>query len=276
MEKSLPLNGAIVLWTQHGKTERDKLEGAWNQAGFGAHVPEPEPLTQVVKGALVATYGGPRVNVESLSGRRGFAVMDLQENVFGTLDGVTRFAVEVYDTVGDGRVSVSLPSEQSRVESAVAAERNMLSVPRVSAALKGIALGPLKGTSIRDGVYWIPEESLLGWSKVAKATEQASSGAAVYTVQTVKDGESLRAVVDAYRAALASQLAELTDKLSEGPGKRGFRSLQRKAEALRDEVRSIESLLGVALPDVSAQADQLDSEVAAAALAAFGSDEEVA
>jgi len=131
---------------------------------------------------------------------------------------------------------------------------------------------------LRDGggVYFVPAgDGLRRWKEITAALTSVSASS-IYTVRAMRsDGDAVRSAIDGLTGQIEEEVAKRTaDAIS---GTLGVRALNNRANEARDlarKVRQYESLLGANLGKLVDSLDQLDTQIAAAVLAAEAQAEE--
>jgi hypothetical protein len=269
VESSLAVGGGVVFWTLPAWTDRDRLGAAFEPLGLAAHVPAPRPAAAVLRDALAAALGGPRVLVRPLADRDGFAVV--REHRGHAANGYTTDLVARVTATDPPQLEFDLPGGPAE-RVAEAFRRNVGRVPaaQLSAALVRV-VEALGGTCLRPGgaVYWVPGPRLDDWARVAGAVEAAAGGrpAAVYLLRHRLDADAVRAVRAAVVAEVRTAADQVRDEVATGAlGGRALAARQQQAAELRAKVLRYVDLLAVGLADLRAAVDAADQAAAAAAL----------
>ncbi len=129
----------------------------------------------------------------------------------------------------------------------------------------------LGATSPAKGVYWLPEDKLEEWGRVAGVVEASgyTSNYSVYTIRNVMDADAVRAVRDAVVSEIASDTTRLEEEINDTDhplGERALESRKRELLDLRTKIREYEALLGVGLTDLSTAVERVEMAAAEVAL----------
>lgn len=130
------------------------------------------------------------------------------------------------------------------------------------------------GTSLRPSgaVYWVEEGKLQQWAELTDLIKQATliGESKVYLLRTLLDDSALQAVRDAIVHEVKSAAEGIKEKATTGNiGERAFRARRRDAQGLHSRVAYYENILGQALGELHAVADQCESVVVEAGLSEF-------
>lgn len=130
------------------------------------------------------------------------------------------------------------------------------------------------GTSLRPSgaVYWVEEGKLQQWAELTDLIKQATliGESKVYLLRTLLDDSAVQAVKDAIIHEVRATAAGIEEKATTGNiGERAFRARRRDAQGLHSRVAYYENILGQALTELHAVADQCENAVVEAGLAEF-------
>jgi hypothetical protein len=130
----------------------------------------------------------------------------------------------------------------------------------------GVALRP------NGGVYWVREDRLDEWARIAEVFEKASTGQeekdnAVYVMKVVADEQMARAVGDALTAEVEAELASIEADIAEGDLKeQACINRLRKTGSLEAKVKRYEAAFDASLAQLRQAIDRAAVAAAQAAV----------
>lgn len=150
-------------------------------------------------------------------------------------------------------------------------QRALFTGAQVGMFLSRVCQESLGGVALREngGFYWLPGHQVQVWSAIDDACANAAHKGRhrVYYIRHSLDPDSVIAVMDALRASVSADLANLSDDIQNGGlGKRGMESKQREAGILLQRVREYERMTGTYLNDLTSQIEGVEEAAAEAVL----------
>lgn len=271
--------GAITYWRLSGEVEIDRLRAEFASRGLDAgllpEVPEDDTAARRAANAQARKH----TLVRPLARRGAWAIVN--EKITGNAaraDADVDFQVGLKVYWKDEKLVFDPSSHPGirKVREAFNRFRGVLVVEDISSWLTKLA-ARCAGVSVREtgGVYFIPRDRLAVWRTVAEALAAASAHR-VYRVPAVHGEEAIEAILDAL-AAEAAREAELmeaelqTSADASDDDKLSARQLRTRAERCQQQLVKLatyEKLLGRKLPEVQERMENLNANIAAAALVA--------
>jgi len=279
----LPTAGAIAWWRLSGATDHDKLTAAWLAAGLNAEdLPLPPTPEQGIRRAL-KEQEEKRVMARPLAAKGSYALVVeklVSDGGSGELEYQTTFRVKV-DLTGlitfdpDGHTAGNLPmaAKQEEIRAAYIRHVAALSQGDISSWLVDLAY-KVKAVSLRDtgGIYFVPAPQLEQWHTIVNVL-RACSGHQMFEVPALKSSEAVDAILDAVTTEAMDEISKLEAALdSDSMGARGLKNRSERAASMLAKLKSYEALLGKGTASINEKLEQLQVDLAQAALAA-GSDE---
>lgn len=262
--------GAVTYWSLAEFSNLTRIEQGLAGLGYDAFAPGPPSPAVALRRALGHVFHGGDRLIRQITASR-FAVVN-----------ETRQADDlVYDTglkaeVGSGEVVVISPDSHPAALSILdqyAVERQRIPGMTVGQSLAAIA-AVLGGVRLRDtgGVFWIPEDAVETWSRVAEAFEVAAShgNTTVYRLRTSVDEASAEAVTAAITAEVEATVAEIRGKIRDQTRESALRRRVEESEALTAKIAKYEAILSRPLGALRKAAEDAEREASMAALGALG------
>jgi hypothetical protein len=239
-------------------------------AGFEKFVPEARPPAGALRDALDTVCGGPRTLIRPLKTKDGFTVVTETRG-----DTENQYETSLTATIDPGTNRIRFTPTDERAWKIVEEFNKHLGLLRqhqVSNALVEM-LGHLGGTRLRPtgAIYWLPDNRLEEWRRVAQAVELASLNrpSAVYLVSHPLNADAVRAVRDAIVAEVSTEATSIKNEVLEGNlGERALENRRLVAEQLRAKIGLYEQLLDTGLADLRRAVEEADDAAAAAVLLA--------
>jgi len=256
--------GAAVYW-QVGRTSRSMLNG-WKAAGFDLMIPKPRTPKALLADAMGHIYDRRDLLVRPLAKKSAFTVVreirGQHENDYPQVA-----TAEVNET-GD----VTATENQMAIQATYDELASVLPGSSVTASLVKIVQA-LLGVSLRDagGIYWLPPQALAKWATVAAVAEAGAvdGDTKMYTMRTVMDAETIRAVRDGVVAEMNTAVARILEEINGGTlGERALETKQAECMTLKRRLAEYETILGQTLAEVTESIAQANDAALHAILAA--------
>lgn len=283
--------GASVWWDRGQGVSRAKLAETWEAAGLD---PDLLPGNKSFDAALHDAVDDLRTRQHLVRQARGdvrggwLIVLETTETgatsaldawkgkpqAHAYLDNVKRLKIEFPD---DTSPATRTDIEQ-RLRSAYTARRTTLDGGEVTGWVKSLLL-KLRATLLREdgGVWFVPHDKLDEWHKMADAIHKATS-TTLHEMATVFLGDQahrtvgtiLNAIQREAEEAITRTMGEIASAAERGKplGADALRTREVRCRELAEKVSSYETLLGAALPDLTARIEQLQASCATAAMVA--------
>lgn len=277
MSQHISISGATVFWSASSATSLAKLTANLASIGLDRFAPSKPSLQVAMKAALTDLFAAPRVLVRP--DRTGFSVVEEVQTPLGLRHSTILTVEAAQHHPGGMLVYPATADERDRVMRAIAAQQELVPTASITNMLTAI-VKMLGGIALRQtgGIYWIPQCSVAQWAKVVAAVQGAGPNS-LYTVTTVADQEGVRAVCDAIRSEMGTELAQLQEDLSSGLNVKGIKTRAAALTGMVERLRAYEDALGITLDDVRQTMCAADTVLIAAsgdtgvggdALGAFG------
>ena len=269
IENSLEIGGAVTFWTLSEHTNRDCLEQEFLALQLESFLPEPRPLSALLKDALEEVMSGSRLLIRPLADKEGFAVIREERGTHNN----------VYNTELLARVQQTQPptlfiqpndERATQLRLAFANQTNRLPATQMSNVLVRL-VEHIGGVRLRPSgaVYWIPGPRLDEWQRIALATEVSAvhRPSAVYLLRHQLDASAIRAVREAVLNDVQAETQRICDEITSGQlGSRALETRQRQAGELRHKVLLYEDILNVTLDNLHAAVERTEQAAATASL----------
>jgi hypothetical protein len=273
--EALESAGAIAFWRLSGEVLADKLAGAWAIAGLDGRMLPGLPSPEAALARAVGAQKAKRRLVRPLK-RGGWAIVDESVDGADNLDWNEALRVSL-DPVG--RVVTKIQNSNGyhataqEIRAAYDHALTVLSQSTISGWLVELAKH-LDGVPLRDtgGVYFLPPgKSCQSWQAATTAL-RACSDHRLLSIPAMRSDDAVEAVLVAVQAEAEASAAELEEELTGGLGEGALRTRAQRCKAIREKVRRYEALLGESMEQIATRLEQLDANIAAAALAVTGND----
>lgn len=293
------MNGEVTLWSLCGESSLPVLKAGFEAIGLRKYTPEGQTQNAAMKAALTKYFGrasGNGYEVDTVPDTTDtFAVTKvtsekkngvyvpvhdclyivkppLSGRWFPFIDPNTGDVVEPNDLVYRGTPSLTRGD-------AIRQEywRQMDVVPRskLASCLKKIAVDHLGGVTVRQkggGVYWLSEDKLPIWEKVAivlgaaELTENSENR--IFGLSTCITERTVEALCAALTAQVETEMNASDERIRSGKlGKKALTTVSKEADDLRQKVRDYSYLLGTALDTLESRIETTDAAAAVAAMA---------
>jgi hypothetical protein len=260
--------GAVTWWALAGTMDGERLSATWKAAGLDEKLlpPLPSPGT-AIRRALGEQRSARRL-VRPLEGTHGLALVNEQATGEELLHAIELRAT--VDKVGNVRVTPADHVLAAELKAAYEKHLGELSHEDISSWLCDL-IHVVRATSLREsgGFYFVPPgESLAVWRKMV-AVLTACSGHQVFEMPAMRSDQAVAAVLAAVsREASAEAHAMEAELSSEELGRRALQTRERRCQTAMQKLAAYEGLLGSALDELKDRFEDLQQQIAAAALAA--------
>lgn len=277
--RKLKVGGGVVFWRLAAFTSQPKLKELLEEIGFGSLSPDRRQMTACLRDAMESSVATTRALIRPLAKKDGFALIEEkrgeQENDYHHL-----LTAKFENLDADEpylRITPSYLSEADKIRAAFTEQRDLLKPAQVGGMLARVAQF-LGGTALREmgGVYWLPDEKLDSWKRVADAAESAAKDGktSCYLLRHVMDADAVRAVRDAIVMEIGGESERLHAEIMAGTlGGRALESRRHAAEDLRHKISRYESLLDTGLGEMREKLAKVEEAAAAAIILAAGQDQ---
>jgi hypothetical protein len=280
--------GAIVLWRLSGETNFDALRAAFVAQGMDEKLLPDLPSPEVALRRAMQDQVDKRVLMRALPGK-GYALVSehsAEDDASAPLQYQVILQVRLVksDVHPDGCYldmshsgATSLVSDQ--IHAAFRANMRRLEAYDTAEWLcqmvKHVQAVPLRDTG---GVYFIPRQTLPIWRKVV-ASLRAASATFIAEIPALQSSEAVDAILDSLRreadqfsGSMEAELAAAA-QTADGMGTRAIKTRVGRCEDATEKLGVYERLLGVKLEEVRTRLEQLQANLAAAALIAMAREE---
>ena len=284
---SLPTAGVIAWWRLKDTVDIDALQAKWIAAGLSAErLPVPPTPEQGIRRAL-KELEGKRLMVRPLVAKGTYAVVSesvVADGGSGALEHHTLFRAKV-DLAGRitfdpdlSNLHVSQASTekwrvammQEEIRTAYTSFVSSLSSGDVSNWLVRLAY-EVQAVSLRDtgGIYFVPATALDEWRTITGVL-RAVSQHSLYEVPALKSAEAVEAILAAISLEANEEIAKLELALEESSlGARGLKTRAARAAGMEAKLRAYETLLGRGAAAIVTRLEELQVQLATAALTAM-------
>lgn len=269
--EALPTAGSVVWWRLSGPLNVEELGAAWERAGLDEAL-LPNGLTD--DAALRKAVDGRKSStrrVERLPNRSGWAIVE----VGGEGDDPTFEVSCRVKLLADGALDISNPDFDSLAEDFRRHREELPSgevgswLVRMAQKMNAVHLRP------EGGIYFVPRASLDQWRAMAAVLQEVSKHT-LYQIPAMRSDEAVRAVLDALTLEAGKAITDMEDDLLQGSvGARGLSNRADHCDRVKEKLSAYDSLLGDGLDVLRGELDKLKARLAAAALLAMGSDDDV-
>lgn len=263
-EGSIRPGGAVVFWAT-SESDRGKLMAGLAQLGWEKFTPEAKTPYHALLDAAKAVYSGWQYLHRGTEKNSGVEVVE-------EVKGQERNEYRHVDTLAVDEATGLLLECQRPDAIRAAYDKARTNIPaNAVTALLVRAVAHLGGLALRPsgGFYWVKESATAQFRDVAAVAEQASvSGATrVYALRVAHDASSVRAITDALRSEVEQEVSRISADIAEGEiGKRALEGRKASALALREKVKELSGILGVALDDLTGKLETVECAAADAVL----------
>jgi len=174
-----------------------------------------------------------------------------------------------FDPDGHDAGNLVLAAKQEEIRASYTKHVSALSAGDISSWLVDLAYR-VKAVSLRDtgGIYFVPSPALVQWHTIMGVI-RAVSGHQMFEVPALKSDEAVDAILDAVTTEAKEEIAKLEAALaSDTMGARGLSNRSDRAKTMLDKLKSYEALLGKGAANINERLEELQVELATAALAA--------
>jgi len=230
----LSIGGAVVFWRLAKSTNRAQVQDGLNNLYLDEFTPEPRSPLACLRAAIPDVYpvekGHKQATRPIKNGvGKGFAVVkeDPENAHAGDAWGTVRATAILEDETKAVKLDPFDHEKRDALKAGMAGAAEWLTAASVGTALvklvewvDGVALRP------SGGVYWVREDRLEEWERIAHVFEQASAEKdregneqppnAVYVMRVVADEAMVRAVGDALTADIEAELATIEQDIASG------------------------------------------------------------
>lgn len=250
--------GIVVFWSAK-EADRVRLEQGLTDIGLEKFLPEQRTAFAVLKDALSVAFQDRDVLVRALANREGLTVVEeskgLSKNEYAHLfSALINEKTEIIHFTED---NPRIPAVQEQYQK----HRHILHPSSVTNMLVEIT-DHFGGTALRPGgsIYWLSEVNLGKWKRVTEQVEAASPGTRVYMLRVGYDEDMTKAVTDAIAAEILAETKIIEEEIVSGDiGKRAVESRQKTSNALREKVKTYESILAATLPRLHDALDRVNN-----------------
>jgi hypothetical protein len=292
VDDRLQIGGAVVFWRLAKSTNREDVVTGLRGLRLEQYAPEPRSPLACLRAVLPDVYPAQSKDakhatrpVKNGSGK-GFAVVRERPNeahyagdawgevvATATLDDKATLRLDPDDWDNRERIRAGM---QSAAEWLTSASVGSALVKLVEEHCDGVALRP------SGGVYWVREDRLDEWTRIANVFEQASAQAdkdgnpaspnAIYVLKVIADEQMVRAVGDALTAEIAAELAQIEEDVADGDLKeQACVSRLKRVGALESKVKRYETAFASPLTVLHEAVERASVAVAQATLQASAS-----
>lgn len=276
---SMKIGGGTILWKLATWYNREELKAQLEFVGLESLLPSERQPIPCLRSALGVPFKGKDYTITALKGGKGLQVhkvVHLTEEA-NEFDPVLIARLLEPDASGNVRVGIRPfePELAGLIVGAFNTARGLVGGDAVG-ELFCKYLNTLNATSLRPsgGVYWLAEEKLYLWEKLAHAVEPTAhkGECSCYLLRNVMDEDAIRCVCDAITAEVRAESQKRYDEVTSGElGARALENRKCEADILAAKVAEYEQILNLSLPALHEACQRLRSAAAAAEMLASAS-----
>lgn len=252
-QREIQISGAVVYWSA-GPTRRETLRSYLEQVSMEELTPNVRTDAAALKSALLEYCANEKTRKFDLGveprqnqARNGFEVMRKKRGAERNEYEVA-FAARIESW---GGLIVEGDANREAIQAAFDRHKAQLTGAAIGKLLVDV-LARLGGTTLREsgGVYWLPEEALPAFERVAAFVEECGEeqGNKVYLLRTAMDEATVRAVRDAITTEVTKESEAIVQEVMENDfGDEALARRQLLAAALHARVSQYERILGEAM-----------------------------
>lgn len=269
LSKTISANGCVALWELSGSFDLAEVRAAFTSVGLDSIAPYARTPAAALHAALLTKYG-KRGTLVRPCGEGAFAVVeDRPDPVELRMD---RFDVQGARVNPDGSLTIRESADSADITALYEAARGQIDTDALGGALAS-AVAALSGTPIRSrgGVYWLPGQSATKWRALGSALSAmpSSLGAALcYSVTTVGDADTIRAISDAFSREAADIVESVEEDIGRGMSQRALQTRARKMHELAMRAEHYEEVLGASLAAIRQRVETVAASAGQAAILA--------
>lgn len=291
VDDRLQIGGAVVFWRLAKSTKREEVVTGLRGLRLEQYAPEPRSPLACLRAVLPEVYPpgkGEKHNVRPVKNgkSKGFAVVrEKPEDAWpGDAWGEVVATAKLYEESNHLGLAPHDDANYVAIEEGMASAAEWLTSASVGSALVKLVEEHCDGVALRPsgGVYWVREDRLDEWTRIAGVFERASAQAdkdgnpaspnAIYVLKVLADEQMVRAVGDALTAEIAAELAQIEQDVAEGDLKeQACVSRLKRVGALESKVKRYETAFASPLTVLHEAVERASVAVAQATLQASAS-----
>ena len=262
IEDRVRIGGAVVFWRLAKSTNREEVQAGLDGLGLEQYAPEPRSPLACLRAVLPDVYPAASKDakhstrpIKNGSGK-GFAVVRERPN---EAHHAGQPWGEVVATAAlDDKAILWLDPEdwdnRERIRAGMRSAAEWLTSASVGSALVKLVEEHCDGVALRPsgGVYWVREDRLEEWTRIAEVFEKASAQAdkdgnpaspnAIYVLKVLADEQMVRAVGDALTAEITLEATMIQAEIANGDLKeQACLSRLKRVGALESKVKRYEA-----------------------------------
>ena len=273
--------GAVVFWSLSGAVDAKEIAEELTRAGFSEEWhPAPPTEETALRRAAQANCKGSREFVRPLGKRGQFTLVE--EHVVSAEGEPTKLELEHKLYIGverDGEAEVTTirgtSEKYSELMQAVKHDKELqlglLAASDISTWLLEILRTRIQAVSLRDrgGFYFVPRDSIDQWRRLV-AVLRTVSDHRMNEIPALRTDAAVEAILTALRNEANAKFSEMEAYLAGDVSTRGLNAIERELNELTAKLAKYATLLGVALPDLTTQAEQALGALQAVRMVAEG------
>jgi hypothetical protein len=287
VEDRVRIGGAVVFWRLAKSTNREEVMAGLRGLALEKYTPEPRSPLACLRAVLPDVY--PAVSRDAKHSTRpikngktkGFAVVRERPNEAHHA-GEAWGEVVATAALDDKAILWLDPDDwdkRERIREGMQSAAEWLTSASVAPALVKLVEEHCDGVALRPsgGVYWVREDRLEEWTRIADVFERASAQAdkdgnpgspnAIYVLKVLADEQMVRAVGDALTAEIAAELAQIEQDVANGDLKeQACVSRLKRVGALESKVKRYEAAFASPLTMLHEAVERASVAVAQATL----------
>ena len=290
-DKNLSIGGAVCFWRLAKSTNRAEVKAGLEHLNVGEYVPEPRSPLACLRAVLPGVYPAPKGRKHTVrpikNGKsKGFAIVQEKpdDTHAGSAWGEVVATAKLLEQEGKLEIDPYDWDTRDRVMTGMQGAAEWLTNTSVGTALVKLVEEHCDGVALRPsgGVYWIREDRLDEWTRIADVFESASAKGdsdgkdvapnAIYVLRVMADEQMVRAVGDALTSEVSLEVAGIeADIAASDLGEQACITRLRKTAALESKVKRYESAFAFPLSELRDAVQRTSVAVAQATMQASAS-----
>ena len=291
VDDRLQIGGAVVFWRLAKSTNREEVKAGLRNLALEQYTPEPRSPLACLRAVLPDVYPAEKQTrqtvrpIKANGSAKGFAVVKERPEEARAGDAWGEVvATATLDDKQSLRLDPDNEYRRERVRTGMQSAAEGLTSASVGSALVKLVEEHCDGVALRPsgGVYWVREDRLDEWTRIADVFERASAQGdsegkparpnAIYVLKVLADEQMVRAVGDALTTEVAVELAQIEEDVADGDLKeQACLSRLKRVGALESKVKRYETAFASPLDTLRDAVQRASVAVAQATLQASAS-----
>jgi hypothetical protein len=286
VDDRLQIGGAVVFWRLAKSTNREEVKAGLRGLALEEYTPEARSPLACLRAVLPDVYPAQKQTrqtvrpIKANGSAKGFAVV--RERPEEARAGDAWGEVVATAALDDKETLWLDPDDwdkRERIRAGMRSAAEWLTSASVGSALVKLVEEHCDGVALRPsgGVYWVREDRLDEWTRIADVFERASAQAdkdgnparpnAIYVLKVLADEQMARAVGDALTSEVAAELSQIEQDVADGDLKeQACLSRLKRVGALESKVKRYETAFASPLTVLHEAVERASVAVAQATL----------